>query len=146
MYEAQPIGVEGLTAAEFRAHPITELFQSVGFHGRGALPTEAELEVLKVAPDIVEQIATGCDQVLKVKDTTSNAEAWALADELSARVISRLPERQRRPDYLQVRQSLTDERSMAPDELAARVGRHGMPAETGDPDELAAKVPPRYGI
>ena len=118
--------VDGLTIAQFRRHPIRQVLQFAGYGGRRGLPSEHELDALKLPGAIRKRLLEGCCEAAAIKDEGRHAEAWAHADTLAAELISGLDESMFTPEAFARRTEPPDmTASMTPAELAALAHTNG---------------------
>jgi hypothetical protein len=109
---------EGMSFPDFRKHPVREAIADAAHHGRRGLPSEAELDALKLSPYLRARVKEACQVYAEIHDSGEQKLAWDCADEESAWVLERLPAEQRDLSFY------------APEQVA----------ETSDPRELAARV------
>ena len=121
---------DGMTPADFRAHPVTQLLRDAA-HGSRGLPHRTELERLKLPASARRELEAACKRVARTFDEGSHQDAWADGDRAAASILAGVNEELRDPRYLEEPAELPD----SPDELADLVPRHGAvrPPKEADP-------------
>lgn len=107
---------KGLSVAEFRQHPLRELVADAAQHGRRGLPSNEDLDALKVNHELRDSVKKACQAVAEVWETGEQRTAWEVGDEKAARLIERLPKAQRSPSYYEPADphaDVTDPRELA---------------------------------
>lgn len=90
---------EGLTRDELMRHPVWQLVTAAA-HGDRQLPTQAQLDALKLTAEKRRLVAEACEKAAAVKATGHNADARREARAAAAEIVGGLPDEQRSPDYL----------------------------------------------
>jgi len=108
-----------------RQHPIREMIRVAAYDGARALPSDAELDALKLPPAARKAVLEHCREVAAMNDRGTHAAAWVRADELAAGLIDSLPDELADPDEFERRLRPPDTTvGLSPRELAALVPRY----------------------
>jgi hypothetical protein len=91
---------EGMTLSEFAAHPVRQAIHEAAFHGEGAIPSQAELDRLKLPGVATREVAKAAREAATEHGTGRQAQAWSMGDEAAAKIIDGLAGEQRDPTYL----------------------------------------------
>lgn len=83
-----------------RKHPVAEMIRTAAYGGGRGLPTQRELDALKLSPSSRASVETACKDVAKIHDTGMHQDAWMAAEERAGLIIDALPERQQADDCI----------------------------------------------
>lgn len=98
-----------MSPRDFRAHPVTSTIRDAAYGGRRCLPSETDLDDLRLSPSLRTRVEEACQEVARVHDTGAHQDAWKLGDEKAAAILELVPEKQRAPGFYQQRDPLSDE-------------------------------------
>lgn len=99
-----------------RNHPVRQLLDAAAL---GQIPSEPELDALRLAPDKRRKVADAAVNAAAAKAVGENREATRLARDSADQIVAGLPPELRNPDYLRPADTEPDD----PESLAAQVSR-----------------------
>lgn len=90
---------DGLTATEFRQHPVTQLIRDSAYNGARAIPSKAELDALDLGSQDRRRIREACKECAAIHDEGHQQDAWGAGDQAAADILAGLSDEQRDPNY-----------------------------------------------
>lgn len=79
-----------MSRADYRRHPVVAAVWHAT-NGRRALPSEPELDALRLSPGIRRQVQKACAEVAELHEAGLNQKARSLAEERAGEILDALP-------------------------------------------------------
>lgn len=118
---------DGLSIADFKGHPVTQLMNEVAHHGRTGLPTAAELDALRLSDADRREVEKEATRIaLRYEEEGRSGDrrpVWADGEETALKLVAALPVEQQSRNYVAAADVEAEEATATPEELAAKVPR-----------------------